>query len=330
MHFKCGDDTVHGWCFQSAAGPIFLVPREEDWFIAFGTSEPPTRGMLVSALSAIGFVLGEDVGVGVFHSVRADSLGRGLFAMDLRGPISRRSRATPAVPLTDDTRRDLSSDVAEFVEKIIAYQVADPSAPISVAIHHYFESLDGLVEKQFLHAWIAAEAIASWAIEHGVFKATSKGRIADHTKWAAWVKSQRATIEGFANQGMADKLFGRVMESDAGRENDVQRVFKGEGIEWTAEMEDAEDARNSNAHEGRMPDRVRLEEMLQACRACLHHADRVAGATRWLFRRDLGSRQGAGADPHRSTALVESCHVGVDALLRLFALDAGASDRPMA
>jgi hypothetical protein len=257
MHFKCGDDTVHGWCFQSAAGPIFLVPREEDWFIAFGTSEPPTRGMLVSALSAIGFVLGEDVGVGVFHSVRADSLGRGLFAMDLRGPISRRSRATPAVPLTDDTRRDLSSDVAEFVEKIIAYQVADPSAPISVAIHHYFESLDGLVEKQFLHAWIAAEAIASWAIEHGVFKATSKGRIADHTKWAAWVKSQRATIEGFANQGMADKLFGRVMESDAGRENDVQRVFKGEGIEWTAEMEDAEDARNSNAHEGRMPDRVR-------------------------------------------------------------------------
>jgi hypothetical protein len=257
MRFKCGEDVVHGWCFQSAAGPIFLVPREDEWFIAFGTSERPTRAMLVSALNAIGFALGEDFGVGIFYSVCADSLGRGMFAMDLRGPARRTSRATPALPLTDSTKRDLSSDVADLIEKLIAHQVAQPSGPISVAISHYFESLDGLVEKQFLHAWIAAEAIASWGITNGVFKATSKGRIADHAKWTTWVRSQRATIEGFANQGMADQLLGRVMESDAGRENDVQRVFKGEAIDWTAEMEDAECARNSNAHEGRMPDRAR-------------------------------------------------------------------------
>jgi hypothetical protein len=74
------------------------------------------------------------------------------------------------------------------------------------------------------------EALACWGIEQGLFKATTKGRIADHAKWAAWVSSQRATIASYANPGMADQLFSRVLDSDAGRESDVQRVFKGEDI----------------------------------------------------------------------------------------------------
>ena len=202
MHFKCGADSVHGWCFQTASGPIFLVPRKKDWFIAFGTSERPTRTMIVSALNAIGFVLGEDLGVGIFHSVRADSTrDAGFSPWIFAFPVRRTSRVAPALPLTDDAKRDLSGDVADLIEKLIAYQAANPAAPISVAIHHYFESLDGLVEKQFLPRMDRGGSYRQLGDRARCFQGDVKGANRGPPKWTAWVRSQRSDDRGVRESG---------------------------------------------------------------------------------------------------------------------------------
>lgn len=267
MRFQCGGKSIDGWRFTTPHGPLFLIKRQGEWMIAFGSAERPARSSVVSALSALGFVFGEEVSVGIINSVGSDAVRHGMVVLQLFQPGRRTSQEAPSLPLSvavkghevtrPDGARDFSSGFVDFVEKILAFEFANPTAPILVAIHQYFESLDGLVEKQFLHAWIAAEAITKWATDNKLLKAVTKGRIADHIGWAKWVNDHRAEIEGYANPRMADQLFGRVMESDAGRQNEVQLVFLGEGIPWTSDMDDAEAARNSTAHRGVMPDAVR-------------------------------------------------------------------------
>jgi hypothetical protein len=49
---------------------------------------------------------------------------------------------------------------------------------------------------------------------------------------------------------MEQQLVDRVRGSEVERPTPVQRVFRGEGIGWNAEMNDAENARHGVAHEG--------------------------------------------------------------------------------
>jgi hypothetical protein len=86
-------------------------------------------------------------------------------------------------------------------------------------------------------------------------------RIADHDAWVRWLRTHEDTIKGFALPSKGQSLFDRVKDSDAGRQNAVQCVFRGEGIDWTEEMEAGEKVRNSVAHVGTMPDEVRNWEL---------------------------------------------------------------------
>jgi hypothetical protein len=251
LSFSVDGEAFQGWQFEAPSGPIFLVRRDDDWFIALATSTPPTKTEIISVLSALGFVFGEEFGVGVFHSIGESSVGVGMLVALLAPIGNRSSRQAPALPMDAPP-----SCFATFVESILKFEAAEPRAPIRTVIYQYFESLNGILTSQFLHSWIAAEAIATWAIEHGRMKAISQQRIADHAKWVEWLGTHEREIKDLALPGKDRSLFDRVKDSDAGRQNVVQRVFKGEGISWLPEMEDAESARNSIAHEGVMPDVV--------------------------------------------------------------------------
>ncbi len=256
LRFRVGDDVVRGWRFQTPNGSTFLVLRDEQWFVAFESSTPPNQAWVMSVMNAVGFVLGEPLNIGVLHAVGTSSVGIGKVRYMLVPWASRQGCEAPAVPVQAG-----AAAIVAFIEGIVHFDANEPESPVPVAIHHYFESLHGAIETEFLRGWIAAEAVAKWAGKSGRLRTIAQQRIADHDAWVRWLRTHEDTIKGFAISGKGQSLFDRVKDSDAGRQNAVQCVFKGEGIDWTQEMESGEDARNSVAHEGRMPDAARDWEM---------------------------------------------------------------------
>lgn len=256
LRFRIGDDVVRGWRLQTPNASAFLVLRDEEWFVAFESSTPPDQSWVMSVMSAVGFVLGEPLNIGVLHAVGMSSVGIGRARYMLVPWPSHQGREAPAIPVQAG-----AAAIVAFIEAIVRFDANELESPLPVAIHHYFESLNGAIETQFLRGWIAAEAVAKWASKNGRLRTVAQQRIADHDAWVQWLRTHEVTIKGFAIPGKGQSLFDRVKDSDAGRQNAVQCVFKGEGIDWTQEMESGEDARNSVAHEGRMPDASRDWEM---------------------------------------------------------------------
>jgi hypothetical protein len=210
----------------------------------------------MSVMNAIAFVLGEPLNIGVLHAIGNSSVGIGMAHHVLVPWASRTGTEAPAIPIQVG-----AAAVVAFIERLVRFDADEPESPLAVAIHQYFESLVGVIENQFLHGWIATETIAKWAIRNDRLQSVAQQRIADHDAWLQWLRTHEATIKGFATSGKGQSLFDRVKDSDAGRQNAVQCVFKGERIEWTPEMESGEKARNSVAHEGMMPDSERDWEM---------------------------------------------------------------------
>ncbi|HEU4728270.1 MAG TPA: hypothetical protein VFT22_10285 [Kofleriaceae bacterium] len=256
LRFRVADDVVRGWQFQTPGGAVFLVLRDEEWFVAFESSTAPGQSWVTSVMNSMGFVVGEPLNIGLLHAVGASSVVIGMARYMLVPWASHQDCEAPAVPVQAG-----ATAIVAFIEGIIRFDVNEPGSPLPVAIHHFFESLTGTIETKFLGGWIAAEALAKWAGKNGRLRTVPQQRIADHEAWERWLRTHEDTIKGFAIPGKGQSLFDRVKSSDQGRQNAVQCVFKGEGIDWTQEMEDGEDARNSVAHEGRMPDAARDWEM---------------------------------------------------------------------
>jgi hypothetical protein len=68
-----------------------------------------------------------------------------------------------------------------------------------------------------------------------------------------WVKANEAQIRTFAVVGMERQLVDRVRSAENERPTSVQRVFLGEHLPWTPEMDDAQLTRHGVAHHGVMP-----------------------------------------------------------------------------
>jgi hypothetical protein len=104
-----------------------------------------------------------------------------------------------------------------------------------------------------LHAWIATETLCTWGIANKLLRDGGQLRIADHAGWMAWVKANEAQIQTFAVAGMERQLVDRVRSAENERPTSVQRVFLGEHLPWTPEMDDAQLTRHGVAHHGAMP-----------------------------------------------------------------------------
>ena len=77
------------------------------------------------------------------------------------------------------------------------------------------------------------------------------GEMVDEPKAASQAPgAHESEIRSHARPGMAEKFVARVRDSEIERPTPVQRVFHGEGIRWTPEMADAEDARHGVVHAG--------------------------------------------------------------------------------
>ena len=242
-----GADVRWGWRFATPGGLVFLVPeRDRDrWLIAFEASGArPTTADVSQVLAALGFVFGEPLGIGLLWPVLDDRIGAGLARLHLVD-VSCESRQAPALTMSVD-----ATWVADFVDKTLQLLTTRPDSPLLVALHLYLASLHGYIDSKFLHAWIATETLASWAITNKVLGDGGQPRIADHAAWLEWVRIHELEIRKHALPGMEQQLVDRVRGSEIERPTPVQRVFRGEGIAWTAEMEDAEKARHGVAHEG--------------------------------------------------------------------------------
>jgi hypothetical protein len=224
-----------------------MIACGDDWYIAFAGARQPTRADIDLALQAIGFVIGEQLAIGILRAVGASGVLGGMARYEFGKRRIRDTREAPALPVSSKPEW-----VVSFVEKIFQFHADNPKGPHTAAIQHYFGSLTDLLEAQFLHAWIGAETLANWGIEHLRLKSGAKQRIADREAWRAWVKAHESEILGFAVPPNGPDFLNRVRDSDAGRQNDVQLAFLGEGIPWSSEMRDAEAVRNNVMHEGLM------------------------------------------------------------------------------
>lgn len=249
MRIRSGKSVRWGWRFATSEGLVFLIPRSHlhRWTIAFETTDgcPPTIDHVTRVTAAIGFALGEPFSTPLLRAVSNDGVTSGLSAMgriDLR-PV-KGARLLPSIPL------DEPGYLATFVERLVQFMVDRPDSPLLTAIHMSCSALEGFVDLQLLHAWIATELLATWAISHGIMIDGGKRRIADHVGWLAWVKAHRQEIASFALPGKADALVDRVLSSEDDRPTTVQRVFLGENLGWSAEMAQAQLARHGVAHHG--------------------------------------------------------------------------------
>ena len=240
---------VRGWCFETPTGPAFVVERNDTWYLALRSSGSLVDFDAVPLLcSAVGFVLGTPFELGIFRHVDQAGPTAGLANPGLgRTALRRESNQStaPAVPFNCHP-----CWTANFVQSIIAFAQSACDAPITRSINLYFASLSGFLESQFLHSWLALEVLAKWAIESGLVPDGGRLRLADHQKWVEWVNSHSREIETLAAPGMARSLVDRVRGAEIDRPTRVQRAFRGLGIVWTPEMDDAEKVRHGVAHEG--------------------------------------------------------------------------------
>lgn len=247
------DALVRGWRFATRSGAVYLVPSDDHWYIGIDCEASPSAEAVHAARSAIGFVFGQPLNVGVFRPVGPDGVLPGLLQLGLlRHAWPQRNRQPPALPI--DCRSSLNAD---FIDRIIACDESDIGAPLRPAAHLYFVALAGTLESNFLHAWVAAEALAKWALNSGRLPDGGRRRIAEHEAWVAWVKEHREEIEQLAAPGMGARLVDRVRDSEIDRPTPVQRVFDGLGLPWTDAMEDVQQARHGVAHEAAFPDKTR-------------------------------------------------------------------------
>ncbi len=247
------DALVRGWRFATQSGAVYLVPNDDDWYIGLDCEGSPGAQAVHVARSAIGFVFGQPLNVGVFRPVGPDGTLPGLVQLGLlRHAWTRKNRQPPALPF--DCRSALN---AEFIDRIIACHESEIGAPILPVAHLYFAALAGSVESNFLHAWVAAEALAKWALDSARLPDGGRRRVAEHEAWVAWVKEHREEIERLAAPNMGARLVDRVRGSEIDRPTPVQRVFDGSALPWTEAMEDVQLARHSVAHEAAFPEKVR-------------------------------------------------------------------------
>lgn len=240
---------TRSWRFATDRGPAFVVRNGDDWYLAMDArgEGAPDADLVHLVRSVLGFVLGEPLSLGLFRPVTADGVQPGLVHAGLLGHRDRRAtRQPPALPFDC-----APTHTAAFVEALLRLSV---DAPLLRVIHLYFASLSGFVESNFLHAWVGLEALASWRLKSDRRTDGGPQRLADHKAWLRWVKTHQAEIESLAMPGLEESLVGRVRSSGDGRPTKVQRVFRGLGIQWTAEMDVAEKVRHGVVHEGAIPD----------------------------------------------------------------------------
>lgn len=249
------DQLVRGWRFGTQHGSVFLLPNGDHWYIALEASDNNGPDAQFSHLirSLCGFVFGEPLNVGIFRRVTGDGVQPGLVHLGLmQHGLSRTNRQAPALPLGCG-----STFHTQLVEGLIRLAEDEPDAPVLEAVHLYFAALEGFVESKFLHAWVGLETVARWGMEVNRIPDGGQIRLADHSAWLAWVRTHRAEIEALAAPGMAQSLVDRVLSAEIDRPTRVQRAFRGLGIPWTGEMDDAERTRHGVAHEGTMPGAAR-------------------------------------------------------------------------
>lgn len=199
-------------------------------------------------VAAISFAIGQPCALGTLRQLTAcDSCE--LARLPLAGlRCALPSRRAPALPAVDG-----SFWLPRFVELAVRFIETEPTAPLLAAIHHSFDALDGLLDSEFLHTWIAAEALAKWGIQNKRVRDGATRRIADHGAWVAWVKSHESEIRALAVPGMEGRLVDRVLGAETNAPTPVESALIGEGIPWTAELNDIALARNGVTHEGAMP-----------------------------------------------------------------------------
>jgi hypothetical protein len=246
--FHLGNELRQGWRFDLPGGRVFLVPDREPerWLIALevDAGEVPDAARLMRVLTVLGFVIGEPVRVGLLRPVLANGIGRGVLKLELAESACN-GRQAPAMPADSDF-----SWIVAFVEQAGWFLATRPMAPFLVTLHNYFAALHGYIDTRFLSAWVAAESLAKWAINHHVVRDGKVSRIANAGDWSTWVRTHDAEIRAHAVPGQEQALVQRVLSSEIDRPTPVQRLFVGEGIPWTAQMKDAEGARHGVAHEG--------------------------------------------------------------------------------
>lgn len=153
---------VRGWQFSTPGGIVFLVQRDEEWFVAFESVAAPSRERLASILSVIGFVIGEPLNVGILHAVGSSSISSGMVHHLISTWPRRAGREAPTIPIQAGP-----DAVVAFIERLAQFEAEEPGYPLSVAVHQYFWSLIGAVDNQLLLGWVGAEAVAKWAIRNG-------------------------------------------------------------------------------------------------------------------------------------------------------------------
>ena len=236
------------WRFGTPQGQVFLLPSEDAdrWVIAFEALDGASLDQrhVNRVLAAIGYALGEPLQVTVFRAVCETSLG-GSLDHATRPALACRSAQAPALPLQAGPTR-----FAQLVELVLQHLHAVPDSALLVALHMYFASVDGYLESKFLHAWIAAESLAGWAIRERKLQYGGPAPLVDKPTWHAWVNSRESEIRAQALPGMDQQLVDRVRRLERDTPSTVERVFLGEGLGWTAEHQDVYKARNQVAHEG--------------------------------------------------------------------------------
>jgi hypothetical protein len=189
--------------------------------------------------------LGQDFGFGIFHDLGRDSAERGLAQLDFASRSAGHAQLQPpALPFLVQP-----AWMARFVELIIRFATDHTDAPIHVAAHLYFDS-GGTIDAEFLHSWLAAEALAKWALAAGVVPDPGRRRIADHDRWCEWVQQREDEIKSLAAVGQEQSLYDRVLGSDYDRPTPVERAFRGYELPWNTDMDDVQNTRHAVVHEG--------------------------------------------------------------------------------
>lgn len=253
MRLDAAGSTVWGWRFQGPDGLLFIIPtrNQDQWLVALDSADgsPPRITRVVHALAVISFVVGEPLGVGIFRGVSTQGIANSLVHLKVADALVRNgSRRPPALLCTTNP-----TCVVAFVERVLHFLTQYPDSPLLAALHLHAASANGFVDSQFLHAWIATETLCTWGIASKLLRDGGQLRIADHERWMAWVKANEAQIRTFAVAGMDQQLVDRVRSAENERPTSVQRVFLGEQLQWTREMDDAQLTRHGVAHHGVMP-----------------------------------------------------------------------------
>ncbi len=169
LQLRTEDAQTKGWCFDTPDGLAFLVrsPSRKGWQIAFRTNNDaaPSAAQVVALSALVSFALGQPFSIGVFRRVRGADCGdmMRLHFPDLRSRNP--SRRAPALPAIHG-----GYWLPRFVELGLRFIAREPSAPLLASIHHQLGALDGLLDSEFLHTWIAAEILAKWGLGTKCFK----------------------------------------------------------------------------------------------------------------------------------------------------------------